>query len=195
MSQPLFIHDFFQDGRADVTSEIRKLQVYGDWTKEKRASFLKQAKACFERSKYTHPNMPQAGSYYAGRLAGLRSALTAQYPKLEPNASMIFLPIPVVMRCSECGEKASWERYPEGNASLVTFLCDRCKQEWVRDAIVDDGRGDECENELLRTATIGLALLDLMLHVPTHSFFFQIWFVLSITFPWQEFFESERVER
>jgi len=151
MSHCQIIHDFFQDGRLDVLAEIHELQIYGQWTKQMRADWTKQAKASYQRSKYTHPHIPQGSSYYAGRMAGLLSTITAQYPKLDPNAKPVFqiLTPDLVTICAECGERATWEWYPAGNLHLLTYLCDRCKQERARIPVLTyANEQDWCENAL-----------------------------------------------
>jgi hypothetical protein len=133
MSHCLFIHDFFQDGRLDVLAEVREMQVYGQWTEKMRAAWVKSAKACYERSKRTHP---LGSSYYAGRIVGLRSAITANYPELDPqfHGKMVFISIgdEKKVMCLECGDDASWKCHPDGSFHLAFYLCDRCKQEQVR---------------------------------------------------------------
>ena len=227
MSQCLFIHDFFQDGRLDVLAEIREMQIYGQWTKELRADWTKSARAAFQRSRYTHPRIPQGSSYYAGRIAGLRSAITARYPKIDPHGRPVFLSITpdLVTICAECGERAMWEWYPAGNLHLLTYLCDRCKQERARMPVltgafeqdwnehghslraypVPDGSKLIVQKRLAPqsifapiTASLGLGLLDISLHVPVPVLLLQILFVLHLTVKgkdyWQgfrKFFESE----
>lgn len=134
MTHCLFIHDFFQDGRLDVLAEVRLLQVYGQWTKEKHARWIKQACTAYERAKRTYP---LGCSYNAGRIAGLKSAVTAHYPTLDPqfHGRMVFLILrdEKKIRCLECGDDATWKCYPDGSFHLTFYLCDRCKQERVRE--------------------------------------------------------------
>ena len=136
MSRCLFIHDFFQDGRLDVLAEVCEMQVYGQWTKQKRASWTKQATAIYQRSRHKTPYRPQGSSYYAGRIAGLRSAITANYPApgQETCGKMVFLPLAdkKTTFCGSCGDCASWKYYQRGNPSSIRYRCDRCKQELVR---------------------------------------------------------------
>ena len=81
MSQCLFIHDFFQDGYLDTISEVRLLQEIGQWTSERRASWLVQAITSREQLSHTRPDCPQVRAYYAGRIAALKSKVTAQFSK------------------------------------------------------------------------------------------------------------------
>src|SRR5579859_7348688 len=127
MSKCLFIHNFFQDGRLDVLAEIRVLQGNGQWTQKRRAHWTRQAKACFERSKHMH--FSQTGSYYAGRIAGLKSAITACYPALEKptHGKTLFLSIADEQSvfCGSCGDQAIWKYYPDGDQSSIRYRCDR----------------------------------------------------------------------
>ena len=210
MSHCQITHDFFQDGRLDVLAEIREMQVCGQWTRELHAAWIKQAKAAFQRAQYTHPRIPQGSSYYAGRIAGLRSAITARYPKLDPKGSPVFLPMTpdLVTICAECGERATWEWYPAGNLHLLTTLCDRCKQERARmqvftiaNAQDSETREDQLPNQPVPvgdklmvkeelkpasiffpcTAILGLGLLDISFHVPVPVLLLQMLFVLHLT--------------
>jgi hypothetical protein len=137
----LFIHDFFGDGRSDATSEVRILRDLGQWTEEKRASWIKEAHACCERLKYTHPSLPQARAYYAGRLAALKSRQTADVlPKENTPAyapgTFVYRPLPPNEHhfCGlfDCGSDAVWGVSYFGFAQILLTLCDPCRQEWVR---------------------------------------------------------------
>jgi predicted RNA-binding Zn-ribbon protein involved in translation (DUF1610 family) len=136
MTKCLFIHDFFQDGREDVLAEVRVLQAYGQWTKQKRASWTRQAVACYERSRYETSYRPQGSDYYAGRIVGLRSAITADYPppRKETCGKTVFVALAdeKTIFCGNCGDHAVWKYYERGDQSSIRYRCDRCKQELVR---------------------------------------------------------------
>ena len=132
----LFIHDFFRDGRRDALAEVAILQHCGEWTKEKRAAWLKEAVAAHARARHTHPHLPQGRSYYAGRIAGLKSAATADYsaPQKKTGGKILDLTLsdsrPVF--CGNCVDPASWKCTPSGTRSSIWYRCDPCKQEVER---------------------------------------------------------------
>jgi hypothetical protein len=144
MSTSLFIHDFFRDGRSDALAEVRILQHSGLWTKEKRASWIKQTRAYREHLKHIHPCLPQVGAYYAGRIAALKSRQIADVVPLDdtPAAStdtLVYRPLkPSDHRfCGllDCGSDAVWGVSYTGDSQIFLALCDPCRQEWVRQEV------------------------------------------------------------
>jgi hypothetical protein len=141
MSTRLFIHNFFADGRADALLEVRILQRNAQWTKEKRASWIKEAVAYRERLYHTHPDIPEGRSYYAGRIAALKSRRAVsetsrdEHPTL-PKGIIFYHPLPVhetrFCGCFDCGSEAIWGTSFQVDGPICLVLCDPCRQEWVR---------------------------------------------------------------
>lgn len=145
MSTSRFNYSFYQDGRSDALAEVRLLQSQGLWTKEKRKSFLKDAISIYHRMKHTHPLIPEARSYYAGRIMALKSALTMKFSKIEQKRKettdlIVYRPLAphADFFCdrSGCWNKAQWGVSRHGDPQLFTLLCDPCRQEWERERSV-----------------------------------------------------------
>lgn len=123
----------FEKGRSDVLFEVKLLQAYGLWTKVKRASWVKKAVSEQLSFKHRMPWLPQVSAYYAGRVAGLRSALTAQYPAPYPEISSLTVFLPVTgsslpwCQLSDCKHIAAWECYLRGDYRMI-LLCDCCRE-------------------------------------------------------------------
>jgi len=132
-----FIHDFFRDGREDALAEVCMLQSCGQWTKEKRARWIREAVSCHERLRHTHPSLSQGMSYYAGRIVALKSRLTADGSE-ETSRCKEMINTPLARRlhsgslllCSDCCDFALWQVVLKG--TLPVSLCNACKQERVR---------------------------------------------------------------
>jgi len=129
MSRYIFIHDFYRDGYTDMLAEVRVLQACGQWTKQKRASAARHEVSTYHACKQKFPRMDTG--YWAGRVAAIKSATTAHYPT---RGKMIFCPLPddAIAFCKSCGDCATWECGTFKGDDLMV-LCDRCKQESVRE--------------------------------------------------------------
>ena len=77
MSRFIFVHDFYRDGYNDMLFEVQDLQAQGLWTKERRKKVAKHEVSTYHACKHKFPRMDT--SYWAGRLAAIQSAATAQY--------------------------------------------------------------------------------------------------------------------
>jgi hypothetical protein len=141
MSKCHFIHDFFEDGRADAIAEVRMLQDLGLWTKQKRASWTKKAVSTSQHLK--HDSSRKEGiSYFAGRTAALKSRLTADCsPEHTPTPvqardPIIYRPLShsVSRFCGffDCCETAIWGVCLWEDKQPFLLLCDPCRQEWMR---------------------------------------------------------------
>ena len=207
MSKCLLSYAFFADGRADAFAEVRILRDLGLWTKEKRARWIKEAVA--SRARLVHTHRSQGASYFAGRLAALKSRQTApvsesKRPVNQSRAATVFRPLaPQTERfCSlfDCGSDAVWGACLQGDTEPFVLLCDPCRQEWQRAETAyttPDGwywdeemlpalpshAGKKLESLFIfapTTAIVGLGVLDLTLQVPISLFVLQALFVLSI---------------
>jgi hypothetical protein len=155
--------DFFSYGKRDVLSEVRTQQARGEWTKARRARWTKQAVSYHMQLKYTYPEQREAMSYYAGRIAALKSKRTADFSKTRTKNMTVYRPLdPNKKICCDfldCGSDASWECYPQEGVPCVLALCDCCKQERVRMEIAytipDDWDWDEDEIELPPLPVLG----------------------------------------
>jgi hypothetical protein len=78
MSRFIFVHDFYRDGYNDMLLEVQDLQAQGLWTKERRAKATKHEISTYHACKFKFPRMDMG--YWAGRVAAIKSAATAQYP-------------------------------------------------------------------------------------------------------------------
>jgi hypothetical protein len=137
MSTSRFNYSFYQDGREDLLAEVRLLQSCGQWTKEKRKSVLKDAISTYQRIKHTHPRIPEACAYYAGRVSIMKSALTMNFSSKETVNLIVYRPLaPHTDRfCGlfDCGNEALWGLSIQGDPQPFALLCDECRQEWVRE--------------------------------------------------------------
>src|SRR5579864_8618360 len=79
MSRFLCVHDFYRDGYTDLLLEVQDLQAQGLWTKERRARVAKHEISTYHACKHKFPRMDTG--YFAGRVAAIKSATTAQYPR------------------------------------------------------------------------------------------------------------------
>ena len=216
MTHFIFIHDFFADGYHDLLSEVHILQACGLWTPEKRASVTKHEVSSYKAARHKFPSLD--ASYWAGRVAAIKSAATAQYKAPGPKMAFTRLPENALVFCGSCGDQASWQYAPPCNASPVLFRCDACKQEQVRMitayCMPDGWDWDEHEDELLPvarssklvakeklepvtifaplTAIIGLGMLDFSLHLPAPLLILQTLFVLHITVNGKEILQAFR---
>jgi len=219
MSHFIFIHDFYRDGYNDVLAEVRVLQACGLWTKEKRKNTTKQEVSCYHATKHKFPCMDV--SYWAGRVAAIKSATTAQYPT---HGWVLFTP-PGLTRstpafCGSCGDRALWKSWPSALGLPIRFRCDRCKQEQVRLQTCyrtpDGWDWDEHEDELFPLAVpvgnklvvktgiqpesiffpcvsvIGLGMLDFSLHLPAPLLILQTLFVLHIMVRGKDYWQGFR---
>lgn len=155
MSRFIFVHDFYRDGYNDMLFEVQDLQAQGLWTKERRARVAKHEVSIYHSCKHKFPRMDMG--YWAGRVAAIKSARTSYYPT---RGKLIFCALPeettdyeiIAAFCKSCGDKATWECGTLGGDDLM-LLCDRCKQERVRELtayITPDGWDwDEHEDQLL----------------------------------------------
>jgi len=216
MSHFICIHDFYRDGYNDVLAEVRVLQACGLWTKEKRASVAKCEVSTYQAMKHKFPRMDM--SYWAGRVAALKSATTAQYPT-RSEALFVLIGDSKPIFCGSCGDRAVWKAEPYGKGSPL-FRCDPCRQEWVREQtayVTPDGWDwDEHEDELfplpvpvgnqlvVKTGIqpesiffpcvfiIGLGMLDFSLHLPAPLLILQTLFVLHIMVRGKDYWQGFR---
>lgn len=140
MTRFTFIHDFYRDGYHDMLAEVRAFQECGLWTKHKRASLAKHAQSEYKALKHKFPCMDT--SYWAGRLAALKSVRTARFTQAESVAveqtsnKVIYLPLsPNAERfCNmfDCGNDAIWGVCLKADRKPFLVVCDLCRQEWVR---------------------------------------------------------------
>lgn len=179
MNLPMDKHTF-EKGRLDVLLEVKLFQTYGLWTKAERASWAKKAVAERLSLKRSMPYLPQVSTYYAGRVAGLRGALTAHYPAPCPKIFRLTVFLPLVESClpvcklSDCTHKAAWECYLGGDPDRMILLCDCCKERLVRAEVAyRDAPRDKYEIHLLplpvpQFAQMGEELLEVF-RKPAHS--------------------------
>ncbi len=139
------IHTFFRDGRADALSEVRILQHSGQWTKEKRASWMKEAESTYTHLKHSYPRK-EGTSYFTGRISALKSRLTLDFSSDIATStsrsgertigSIVYRPLPAHTHhfCGlfDCGSDALWGVSIFGDGQIFLALCDPCRQEWVR---------------------------------------------------------------
>jgi len=149
MSRFIDLHDFYRDGYNDMLSEVQDLQAQGLWTKERRASVARHEVSTYHACKHKYPRMDV--SYWAGRLAAIKSNRTAPpKPRIERHGKIVFIALKALTEtwCLECGERATWQCSTNGR---MTSLCDRCKQERVREqtAYITPSGWDWDEHELL----------------------------------------------
>lgn len=220
MSRCHFNYDFFADGRFDVLAEIRALQSCGQWTQEKRAKFLKQAVSTYQRLKRDPQSVYQGVSYNAGRVSALKSQMTARFSNetsesRDPRCgTVVYRPLkPFDHReCSRvsCREEAIWGVSIYGNPRHLLILCNRCRQERMREQTytTPDGWDWDDHDELLpplpiphhlgeklvvrkpmqassiffpTTVVIGLGLLDLSLGMPLYVYIITSLLLLPLT--------------
>ena len=79
MSRFIFVHDFYRDGYNDMLCEVQDLQAQGLWTVDVRAKAAKYELSTYHACKHKFPRMDTG--YFAGRVAAIKSAATAQYPR------------------------------------------------------------------------------------------------------------------
>ncbi len=133
--------DFFQEGYQDALREVRTLQHGGQWTKQRRASWIKQAVAYREHLQHTHTSLPQVRAYYAGRIAALKSRRMANFREhdnasVQQRDTIVYHPLASheTRFCGffDCGSDAIWGVSIFGDGQIFLALCDPCRQEWVR---------------------------------------------------------------
>ena len=151
-------HGFFRYGRQEALAEVRILQHAGQWTSALRAQMRKQAVTTRSCLKHASASLPEARAYFAGRIAALKSDLTADFSvRLEQvpertGDSVISRPLPpnASRFCGsfDCCETAVWALSLWGDKHALAYLCDRCRQEWQRQATSTTPDGwDWYENE------------------------------------------------
>src|SRR5579859_5255750 len=158
MSRCRFIHDFWSDGRSDVLARVRILRARSQWTKKRRAAWLRDAVSTYAHFKHRFPRMNV--SYYAGRVAALKSQKSAHFetpPSEQRSVALIYRPLPPdrTRRCSfsDCGGKALWGLCLQGDIRPLVLLCDPCRQEWQRSEmayVTPDGWDWDDDEELPR---------------------------------------------
>jgi len=180
MSRFLFIHDFYRDGYHDMLAEVRILQDQGLWTKEKRVRASRYEMASYLQLKHHFPCMDV--SYFAGRVAAIKSARTSHYPT-RGKTIFILLGDARPAFCGSCGDPAIWKSPPDSSGLPVLFRCDRCKQERVRELTAystpDGWDWSEHEEDQLLPLPVGDKLL---VSTRQGSFFFPVAFAIGSVF-------------
>jgi hypothetical protein len=75
--------DAYHLGRKSALSEVRDFQAQGLWTKELRTRLVRSAICQKRQMERKYPGMRGVITYYAGRIAALKSRLTANFSELE----------------------------------------------------------------------------------------------------------------
>src|SRR5215472_1913785 len=120
MSRFIWVHDFYRDGYNDMLSEVQDLQAQGLWTKERRKSAAKHEISTYHATKLKFRSLDMG--YWAGRVAAIKSAATADYSKVKTVFTA--LGNAQTAECSSCGDPAAW-RCTKG--LFILFRCDPCK--------------------------------------------------------------------
>ena len=217
MTRFIFIHDFYRDGYNDVLAEVQRLQASRLWTKERRAHVTKHEVSTYLSVRHKFPRLD--ASYWAGRVAAIKSAATADYCALPKETgdtiACTALPDAATIDCSSCGDPAVWQ---SALGSLLLFHCDPCKQEQIRTltAYMTPDGWDWDEHELVPlpvgafdkrttreriqltfdlfrfTALLVLGVLDMVLPLPIIQGCLQIVLFMHFVHEFREVFRSER---
>jgi hypothetical protein len=138
----------FHDGRRHALKAVQVSMAGGEWTAEKRAWLLRHA----VRLRHVHLDQAQQKAYYAGLLSVLKSHLSTDFSEewhavpimeslseLRKSTTTYYLLQPdelVFCELEDCRERATWIGLPQGELTKLITLCDRCKQERVREEVV-----------------------------------------------------------
>jgi hypothetical protein len=83
--------DAYHLGRKSALSEVRDFQAQGLWTKELRTRLVRSAICQKRQMERKYPDMRGVITYYAGRIAALKSRLTATFSEQAEDDEIVYL--------------------------------------------------------------------------------------------------------